>query len=122
MPLKYLIDENLRGKLSRSLPARALEAGLAVDCVTVGGEGGPALGMGDPELLRWAKEEGRVIISLDRNTLLAHLAMHLSAGLSSPGILLVRAGCSWEEVLDYLVIASALASEEEFGDRCSYLP
>jgi hypothetical protein len=122
MPLKYLIDENLRGKLAQPLLARSAAAGFPLDFVTVGEPEAPALGTSDPDLLRWAQREDRVLVSLDRNTLPVHLAAHLASGSTSPGILLIRDTRPWEDVFDFLIVAGAIASPEEFADRCSYFP
>ena len=41
MPLKYLIDENLRGKFTRALMEKGLVEGSPLDIVETGEPGGP---------------------------------------------------------------------------------
>ena len=42
-------------------------------------------GVGDPELLNRAAEQGRVLVSHDRRTMLDDFRARLAAGKSSPG-------------------------------------
>src|SRR4051812_14842050 len=77
MPLKYLIDENLRGKFMLALLAKARAENVVLDLVESGDQGAPPLGTPDDELLRWAQQAGRVLISLDKRTLPEFLSEHL---------------------------------------------
>jgi hypothetical protein len=90
MALPYLIDENLRGTLSIALVRAATRNGLYVDILQVGDHEALPRGTGDAEILRAAEQDGRILISLDRRTLAVHLANHLAAGRTSPGIILLR--------------------------------
>jgi hypothetical protein len=86
MPLRYLIDENLRGTLAIALVRVATRHGLSLDVMQIGDEPAPSLSTQDPELLIWTEKENRLLISRDRRTLAAHLAAHLARGHQSPGI------------------------------------
>jgi len=64
-----------------------------VDIVDVTRVGDPAdlpLGTQDPDLLLWAEREQRVVVTMDRQTMLGHLAAHLQSGHHSPGVFLLR--------------------------------
>ena len=122
MPLKYLIDEHLRGRFTQSLVERGHAEGCPVNVVETGGMEAPPLGTKDPQLLRWAEARDRLIISLDRNSLPAHLEHHLAAGFTSPGILFIRRQCPWDEILHSLLLLAAAGDPEDYRDRCTYIP
>ena len=122
MPLKFLIDEHLRGKFARALAERAAVEGVALDLAETGALDGPPLGTKDDALLQWAESHNRVIISLDKNTLPEFLVRHLASGHASPGILFVRHTRSWDEILFHLVLLAAVASPDECRDCCQYVP
>lgn len=121
MPLKLLIDENLRGRFTYALETCPLTP-LLIDVVEVGSPGGPPCGTKDPDLLVWAQKHGRVLVSLDHESLPTHLAHHLAAGCFSPGIILLRPARPWDELVDIVVLAAVIGTPEEFADQLQFLP
>ena len=83
MSIRFQADNDLKfgivKAVRRSEPAidfaSAQEAGLQ--------------GVSDPDLLDRAANEGRVLVSHDRRTMLDYFRAHLAAGKTSPGILVV---------------------------------
>jgi hypothetical protein len=63
-------------------------------------------GSTDPDILAWAEREGRLLVSGDRKTLLAHFADHLRAGRHSPGLFLLRPLSPLPQLVDFLVAAA----------------
>ncbi|MBI1916397.1 MAG: DUF5615 family PIN-like protein, partial [Planctomycetes bacterium] len=106
MTLRYVLDENLRGALWQAIQQHNLQGAHVLDATRVGDPPDLPLGTSDPDLLVWAECEGRLLVSLDKKTLLGHLAQHLQAGHHSPGILLVTPGSVVPAVLGYLVLAA----------------
>jgi hypothetical protein len=49
-------------------------------------------GLSDPEVLRLAKDQGRILISHDENSMPRHFSDFLTNGNSSPGVLMVPQG------------------------------
>ena len=79
-------------------------------------------GVGDPELLDRAATEGRVLVSHDRRTMIAHFRAHLAAGKSGPGLPIVSQGALIGDVVEALVSVWALANPAELRDQAYYLP
>ena len=75
----------------------------------------------DPDLIRIADTMGRVIISLDAQTLPGHLAEHLAAGGSSAGIFILRRPLNISVANDLVLIAFA-SEPEEWRDRFAFVP
>jgi hypothetical protein len=122
MSLKYLIDENLRGKFARALLEMGGREGIALDVLETGAAEGPPLGTTDDALILWAQAHGRVIISLDVNTLIDAFTRHTETGAISPGILLVRHSRSWDEILFHLVYLAAVSDPAEYENVAAYVP
>jgi hypothetical protein len=122
MPLAYVLDEHLRGALWRAISqwnARGIDP---VDVVRVGDPPDLPLGTLDPDLLAWAEHAGRILVSRDRNTLVAHLGDHLRAGARSPGIFLIRPGGTLSQVLAMLVLAALSSDPADWRDAVTYIP
>ena len=66
MALRYVLDENLRGPLWGLISRHNQKGNNPIDVVRVGDSNAMPLGTKDPELLRWAEEEGRILISHDK--------------------------------------------------------
>lgn len=62
-------------------------------------------GVTDPELLERAARGGRILVSHDRRTVLAHFRARLKAGKSSPGLLVVSQGVPIGPVVSAIVLA-----------------
>jgi predicted nuclease of predicted toxin-antitoxin system len=79
--LRLLIDQDLDHDILRGLIRRIpqLDAMTALE-----------IGMGratDPQLLTWAAQEGRIIVTHDRKTMPAHAADSMGEGKLSPDFL-----------------------------------
>jgi hypothetical protein len=79
-------------------------------------------GLPDPELLDLTAAEGRVLVSHDQNTMLAHFRDRLRKGKSSPGLLLVSQSAAIREVVEALLYVWALFDPEDLLDQVYYLP
>jgi hypothetical protein len=119
--LRYVVDENLRGTLAVAATRYATRLGLDLDVIQIGDRDGPPLGSHDPEVLEWAENSGRILVSRDRKTLPEHLAQHLAAGRNSPGIILVKRR-PLMEIAEYLVIIAFASDPEEWRNKISYIP
>lgn len=80
MPVRFLLDENQRGLLWRYIQRHNASQSFKLDVVRLGDIPDLPLGATDPEVLRWAGREGRILISADRATLGAHLRDQISGG------------------------------------------
>jgi hypothetical protein len=106
MPLRYLLDEHMRGHRLWKAIVQHNRLGIDVlDFLRVGDPIDLALRSPDDVILQWAEREQRILVSLDKRSLPLHLAQHLQAGFHSPGIFVIRRGSTLMQVIDFLVLA-----------------
>ncbi|HZV07449.1 MAG TPA: hypothetical protein VE999_20360 [Gemmataceae bacterium] len=123
MPLRFVLDEHLRGgglwQIIRQHNTHGIDP---LDIVRVGDTPDLPRGTLDPDLLLWAEREGRIILSLDVSSLPGHLAHHIQQGHSSPGILLLRANASLTAVLGDLILTAHAGDQADFQDAVRFIP
>ena len=122
MPLAFLLDENLPGRLFRAIQRHNLRGGDPIDAVRVGFPPDLPLSSDDPTVLRWAESEDRIVVSEDKNTMPGHLGKHLAAGHHSPGVFLIRPGASVRTIVEFLVLVAHASEPHEWRDRVEYIP
>lgn len=122
MPLRLLLDENVRGLLWRALLHHNRGVIDVVDVARVGDPPDLALGAADPPILVWAEREDRLLVCLDKSTMQTHLTEHLARGRHCPGILVVRPGVSLREVVDQLVLVCHASDASEWADQMRFIP
>ena len=122
MSLAFLLDEHLRGPLWTAIQRHNLSSELRLDVVRVGDAADLGLGTLDGDLLQWAERERRILVTEDKRTMPQHLAEHLMAGHQSPGVFVVRAGCSWAEILEALVLVACAGEPPDYADAVTFLP
>jgi len=74
MPLRYLIDENLRGPFWTAMVQANSERALPIEIACVGEYGVPRLASLDTDILIWAEQQGYVVVSGDLKTMPGTLA------------------------------------------------
>jgi hypothetical protein len=121
MPLKYVLDEHLRGLFWRYIQRREARGVVPIDVVRAGDFEDLALGEPDSWLLVWAERENRILVSRDQRTLPIHLAEHLKSGRHSPGVFLLRSGPVVRAV-EFMVCAAYASEESEWADRITFIP
>jgi hypothetical protein len=72
--------------------------------------------------LRWAELEGRILVTEDKHTMPAHLRRHVRAGHRSRGVFVVRAGFSWRDVVEALVLVAYAGDPDDYRDAVTFLP
>ncbi len=122
MALAYLLDEHLRGPIWRAIQRSNARGPDSIDAVRVGDENGPALGTQDPEILQWAEQHNRILVTLDEHSMPSHLADHLQAGRHSPGVFTIRPSVHLPDVVEFLALAAFASEPDEWADRIAYIP
>ncbi len=123
MPVRYLLDEHLRGgALWQAIKQHNARGTDPLDVVRLGDPSDLPLGTLDPDILLWAERQGRVFISLDKKTLARHLRLHLQAGHHSPGVFIIRAGSTVAQVMLFLTLAAYAGDPASFHDRIEHIP
>src|SRR5437867_1876725 len=122
MPLAFLLDENLRGHLWNAIRQHNKRSVFTIDATRVGDPPSLPLGTLDLAILAWAEQTGRLLVTLDESSIPGHLADHIRAGHHSPGVLIVRSGCTMPEVITALVLVAYASDAWEWVDQIKYIP
>ena len=76
----------------------------------------------DPELLAWAAEARRVIVTHDRKTMPRYASERVVAGYSMPGIFVIPRRLPISQVIDDLEIMVVCSEENEWQNIIKFLP
>jgi predicted nuclease of predicted toxin-antitoxin system len=77
--IRFLADENLNGRILRGIRRLNAEADI------IRAQDRPVYQKPDPEVLEWAAQQGRILITHDVETMVAHARTRVVAGLPVPG-------------------------------------
>jgi len=122
MPVRFVVDENLRGELWNGIQAHNALAAHPIDAVRVGDPIDLPLRTKDPAILIWAEREARVLITNDKRSMPGHLMDHLKAGGHSPGIFEIRAQSSVSEIVSLLAAVAHASDPSEWADTITFIP
>jgi hypothetical protein len=122
MIYRFVLDENLRGPLWKSIQNHNALGVDLLDAVRVGDSTDLPLGTTDPDLLRWAEANDRFLVSKDRRTMPAHFADHLAGGRHVPGVLICRDTSTLTDLVEFLVLIAHASLPDEWLDRLDYFP
>ncbi len=122
MPVRFVLDENLRGLPWLAIQHHNTSGGILIDIVRVGDPPDLPLGTGDPDLLLWAEREGRIVVTADVQTMIAHLKDHWAAGYRSPGVFLIRPRSRLPDIVAFLEMATIDGDEAPWRDRVEFIP
>lgn len=76
----------------------------------------------DPELLAWAANAGRIIVTHDRKTMPGHAADRMAAGEKISGVFVVSRRLPISQVIDDLELMVTCSLENEWENIVRYLP
>jgi hypothetical protein len=122
MPLSFVLDEHLRGPLWTAIQRHNALGENPIDVARVGDSENLPLRTDDTTILVWAERESRLVLTEDKRTLPKHLQNHLKSGGHSPGVLLLRSGHSWAEIVDYLVLVAYAGDPADYRDAVTFIP
>ncbi len=114
--LRFLIDENFNHRILRGLK-RALPG---IDYIIAQSAG--LKGHRDPEVLSWAAENGRILVTHDLKTIPKHAYERGRAGLPMPGVLAVPDSLPIRNAVEDLVLVAECCTEAELENVVLYLP
>jgi hypothetical protein len=114
--LRLLIDHDLDQDILRGLLRRVPDLD-AVTAYEVHMSEAP-----DPELLAWAAEAGRVLVTHDRRTMPAHAARRLAAGNHVAGVVVVSRQIPISAAINELEIVVLCSEPEEWYNLVRHIP
>ena len=113
--LKVLADENFDGKLLNALKRRMPD----LDMVRVQDVG--LMETPDEEILAWAAQQGRLLLTHDVNTIPECAKTRIASGHPMPGVVLMK-GQPTASVIEDLAILAECSVEGEWEGQLIYLP
>lgn len=114
--LRLVADENFDYDVLRGLVAQVPE----LDLLTV--QEAELRGIEDPDLLEWAANQGRIIVTHDRTTMTKFAYDRVRAGLPMLGVLVVSKQASVGQAIEALLLAVLASENEDWQDRVEFLP
>lgn len=114
--LRFLADENFNGRI-----VRGLELAIpTIDLVRAQDEG--LSGVSDPDLLVWAADNQRIVLTHDIRTLVRDALTRVATGQPMPGVIAVRDTLPIGDVIDDLAVIANLGVTDDFDRQVTFLP
>jgi predicted nuclease of predicted toxin-antitoxin system len=77
----------------------------------------------DPDVLAWAAAEGRIVLTHDRRTMTAFAYQRVAAGLSMPGVFVIRNRSNQiGQMVQDILIPVPFSKQHEWKDQVQFLP
>lgn len=114
--IRLLADENFNGKIVRGLRREIPD----VDIVRV--QDTAIYQASDPKVLEWAAQQNRILLSQDVETMPMFAKQRLAAGLSMPGVFIVRDALPIGQVIEQLLMILGASEAEEWENLIVFLP
>ena len=114
--MKFVADVNFNNHILKGLRARV----PSLDVIRL-----QDLGMGrtiDPEVLQWAADDGRIVLTHDVKTMTKYAADRLVAGLAMPGVFELAETLDIGTAINELHVIIECSTQEEWNQRIIYIP
>jgi hypothetical protein len=120
---KYLLDQCVPRPLAMAIATwNGTDPSAAIDVVSVGETIELPYGALDPDILLWAERNGRVVVTTDYSTMPGHFKAHLAAGRHLAGLLMIRPGATFPQLVESLVIIAFAGIADDSFDTIMYIP
>jgi predicted nuclease of predicted toxin-antitoxin system len=114
--LRLLTDEHIPMRMVRGLLRREPRLDI-VRVQDVGLEG-----HSDPQVLAWAAEENRILITFDVNTVPDAAYHRASEGQPMPGVFAIPWNVSWRQAIEDLLTLAVASLPDEWEGQIVFLP
>ena len=115
MALRFLADENFNGHATDGLLSHTAMDIVRVQDVDLYSES-------DPEVLRWAAETNRILLSHDFHTIPHYAFERVRSGMPMPGVVLVPQSMPLSQAISDIQLLSECSLEGELEGQVVYLP
>lgn len=113
---RFLSDEDFNNRIVRGLRRRVPSLDL-VRAQDVG-----LMGRHDTEVLAWAAQEGRLVLTHDFATMIDYAYSRLAQGLRLPGVVAISQSLPVGEAIEELIIFIECSLEGEWEGQVVHLP
>ena len=114
--LRLATDEDFNNRILRGLLRRRPD----LDIVRVQDAG--LTGRGDAEVLAWAAQEGRVLLTHDVTTMKRYVDGRVAAGLSMPGVFEASQQIPIAQAIEDILLLAECSLEGEWEGQVRFLP
>jgi hypothetical protein len=76
----------------------------------------------DPDILEWAAQNDRIVLTHDRNTMVGFAFDRVAAGQPMPGVFVADNTASIGQIISDLLLIDDLTTPAEWANRVEYLP
>ncbi|BAZ51876.1 hypothetical protein NIES4103_45350 [Nostoc sp. NIES-4103] len=114
--LRFVADENFNNNIIRGLLRRQPE----LDIVRIQDVG--LSGTDDPQVLEWAAQEGRVLLTHDVATITHYATERIEAGLPMPGVFEVSSNLPIGSTIEDILLLAECSLDGEWEGQIRYLP
>jgi hypothetical protein len=111
-----LADENFSHRILRGIRLRIKNVDLVVAQGTV------LCGANDPALLAWAAEQGRIVLTHDRQTMPKHAYDRVRSHQPMPGLIVVSDRMPVGEAIELLAMHIDCGMPKDFEYTVTYIP
>jgi hypothetical protein len=114
--LRLLADENFNGDILRGLLLRQPN----LDLVRVQDVG--LAGADDPDVLAWAAENNRVVLTHDRATMSDHAYERVAAGRALAGVFILNDRLPVGRAIEEILLLAECTEQAEWNGRAVHVP
>ena len=79
-------------------------------------------GQEDADVLAWAAEHGRIVLTNDKRTLLAFAMQRVADGLSMPGVFVLRGKTSIPDAIEAVAMVALASDHDNWDKQIEWLP
>ena len=114
--IRFLCDEDIDGRVLRGLQRRYPE----LDITSINDLG--LKGASDPDVLRVAIEQDRVLLTHDVRTMRPLARRFIESGIAIPGLVCIDRNAQMGTILDDLATIAVASHEDEWRDQIMHVP
>ena len=114
--IKFVIDEDLDNRILRGL----LRHQPDLNIIRV--QDTHLAGQSDPEILEWAFQESRILLTHDISTMTKHAYERMRSGKQIAGIVEVPQSLPIGKAIEDILTLAMVSSMKEFENQIQYLP
>jgi hypothetical protein len=114
--LRFLTDEDFNNNILRGIRLRAPD----LEIVRVQDVG--LYSADDPDVLAWAAETGRIVLTHDAETMPGYAYLRVDHGERMPGVFVARKRASMRQIIDDIIVLAECSYDAEWDNRVVFLP